>query len=263
MTATELAEAFSVHKSSFHKLYAREGFPERDGQKMDALAVCDWILANCGGKRSKLWAGASLLQWRLAGGGGGGGGDSDKGGEGDKGGEKKKPDAKKPAAKAAAKPAVAKPAAKPAAREQAAAPPGITAKALDETPDEDFGAILDSFRRTVSESVRLCEQASLRGNETLLASRLKTTGVAVEQLRKAEQSILDIQLARKSSLPVDEVRVAFVALASSIRSKLLQLPIKLSHELAGTQSASEAQAILDEEIRMVLNDLSKNPFGDS
>jgi len=236
-THKELADALSVHSSSIRKLYSRDGFPKSKGSKHNAVKVCEWILDNTS-KRSKLWLGANLFL----------------GGQDEKKSLSTGKKTSKPTKKTA-KEAKNEPLPEILKNEKT-----IKTESLEAIKEEDFESILDSFRRTVYESVKLCEEASASGDEKLLQARLKTSGQAVEQLRKAEQSILDIQLARKSSLPADDVRVAFVSLASTIKSKLLQLPMKLSHELAGTQTAGEAQEILDEEIRLILNDLSTNPF---
>lgn len=276
-SAAELAASFEVHVSTIRKLYTKGdgSFPERDAEaRFNAVEACEWILANTS-KRSKLWANANLFLGGIR-----AGRIPVRPTEPTPPQKKKRnprkdaprsPKKKKPAVQVDPKLAARKLVARKAVVDKgdgkaitAAVTLGkakIKSVALADANDEDFGAILNSFRRTVHESVRLCEQALIEDNEALLQSRLRSSGAAMEQLRKAEQSILDIQLARKSSLPVDEVRVAFVAMASAIKAKLLQLPIKLSHELAGTQTAGEAQTILDEEIRMVLNDLSENPFG--
>lgn len=133
---------------------------------------------------------------------------------------------------------------------------------LENCEDGDFNGILDGFRKTVQYVVKLCEESASDSDEAMLQPRLRTAGSAIEQLRKAEQSVLEIMTARKSLLPAEDVKNAYTMLANNVRLKLLQLPIKLAPELVNISSIGEVQRIIEDEVRTILDNLSSNPFGD-
>lgn len=233
MKAEELAIALGVGYKSIAAARSKPGFPAPDGGLYDVRAVCAWVLASSPSKRSKMWTGASLLAGRLS-----------------------KPAKPSKPTKPAVAPIIPTP---PSPAEVTAILPDLHP---DSDKDGDFGSILIKFRATVDYCAMQCQQAAADEDNDGLRGWLRTCGQAVEQLRKAEQSVLDIRTARKALLPRDDVVFAYSRLCGNIRSKLMQLPTKLSHELVNITSAGQVQRILDEELRTILESLAGNPFGD-
>jgi hypothetical protein len=229
VTTEELSVLLNITNQSIRKAYQDKTFPRKVGNLFNVQEVCDWVLATSK-RRSKMWTGVTRF---LA--------------------EKKKAEKRQ----------------KAECKEVPVIPPSSAEIIIPEIPanledcdDGDFNNILNGFRKTVNYTVRLCEEAAAAGDESLLQVRIRTSGQALEQLRKAEQSVLDIQTLRKNLLPAEEVRNGYTRLANNVRSKLLQFPVKLAHELVNVSSIGEVQKILTDEIRMILDSFSRNPFGD-
>lgn len=229
VTTEELSVLLNITNQSIRKAYQDKTFPRKVGNLFNVQEVCDWVLANSK-TRSKMWTGVTRFL-----------------------GEKKKAEKRQ----------------KAGCKEVTVIPPSTTEIIIPELPanleecdDGDFNNILNGFRKTVNYTVRLCEEAAASGDESLLQVRIRTSGQALEQLRKAEQSVLDIQTLRKNLLPAEDVRNGYSRLANNVRSKLLQFPVKLAHELVNVSSIGEVQKILTDEIRMILDSFSRNPFGD-
>ena len=229
MKAEELAIALGVSFKTIAAAKAKPGFPTPQSGVFDVAAVCEWIVATSITKRSKMWTGANRILGAMK----------------RQTAKKNQPDPKF---------------IQPVPRD-ITTPTGVQIDS-DSDGDGDFGSILAKFRATVDYCAMQCQLAASEKNNEGLISWLRTCGQAVEQLRKAEQSVLDIRMARKSLLPRDGVVFSYCQLASNVRAKLQQLPAKLSHELVNVASAGQVQRILDEEIRIVLESLSGNPFGD-
>ena len=234
VSSKELAFLLNVTDNLLRQCYLDKTFPRKVDRLFSVQEVCDWVLNNSK-KRSKMWVGVSRYL-----------------------GQKRKSEQKDSKSKTEAAES-SKPIKLPVVQEVII--PEIPEN-LSEIDDDDFNKILNSFRRTVNYSVRLCEEAASDGNETMLQARLRTSGQALEQLRKAEQSVLEIQTTRKTLLPAEDVRNGYTRLANNVRSKLLQFPVKLAHELVNVSSIGEVQKILTDEIRMILDSFSRNPFGD-
>jgi len=229
VTAEELSILLNITNQSIRKAYQDKTFPRKVGNLFNVQEVCDWVLANSK-TRSKMWTGVTRFL-----------------------GDKKKAEKRQKAERNEVPVIPHSPA--------EIIIPELPAN-LEDCDDGDFNNILNGFRKTVNYTVRLCEEAAASGDESLLQVRIRTSGQALEQLRKAEQSVLDIQTLRKNLLPAEDVRNGYTRLANNVRSKLLQFPVKLSHELVNIQSVGEVQKILTDEIRMILDSFSRNPFGD-
>jgi len=233
VTTEDLSILLGVPNALIRKCYQDKAFPRKVDKLFKVQEVCDWVLQNAQ-KRSKMWVGVNRYL-----------------------GNKNKSE-RKAKTEFAALPL-------PVPAESPVVPEVIIPELpvnLSECDDSDFNNILNGFRRTVNYSVRLCEEAASDGNEQMLQARLRTSGQALEQLRKAEQSVLDIQTLRKTLLPAEDVKNGYTRLANNVRSKLLQFPVKLAHELVNVSSIGEVQKILTDEIRMILDSFSRNPFGD-
>jgi hypothetical protein len=229
VTTEELSVLLNITNQSIRKAYQDKTFPRKVGNLFNVQEVCDWVLANSK-TRSKMWTGVTRFL-----------------------GDKKKAEKRQKAERNEVPVIPHSPA--------EIIIPELPAN-LEDCDDGDFNNILNGFRKTVNYTVRLCEEAAASGDESLLQVRIRTSGQALEQLRKAEQSVLDIQTLRKNLLPAEDVRNGYTRLANNVRSKLLQFPVKLSHELVNIQSVGEVQKILTDEIRMILDSFSRNPFGD-
>ena len=229
VTTEELSILLNITNQSIRKAYQDKTFPRKVGNLFNVQEVCDWVLANSK-TRSKMWTGVTRFL-----------------------GDKKKAEKRQKAERNEVPVIPHSPA--------EIIIPELPAN-LEDCDDGDFNNILNGFRKTVNYTVRLCEEAAASGDESLLQVRIRTSGQALEQLRKAEQSVLDIQTLRKNLLPAEDVRNGYTRLANNVRSKLLQFPVKLAHELVNVSSIGEVQKILTDEIRMILDSFSRNPFGD-
>jgi len=229
VTTEELSILLNITNQSIRKAYQDKTFPRKVGNLFNVQEVCDWVLANSK-TRSKMWTGVTRFL-----------------------GDKKKAEKRQKAERNEVPVIPHSPA--------EIIIPELPAN-LEDCDDGDFNNILNGFRKTVNYTVRLCEEAAAAGDESLLQVRIRTSGQALEQLRKAEQSVLDIQTLRKNLLPAEDVRNGYTRLANNVRSKLLQFPVKLAHELVNVSSIGEVQKILTDEIRMILDSFSRNPFGD-
>lgn len=140
------------------------------------------------------------------------------------------------------------------------------AKIAVEIKPSDAGTLfleqLTMFRQAVADCALAYNMAVRNGDAAQMGYLLKNWGAAFEQLRKAEESVIDIEKARGALIPADDARAAFTALCGNIRTNLLLLPSKLSHELLNQSSPKDVQSILEDEMRSILENLARNPFED-
>ena len=131
-------------------------------------------------------------------------------------------------------------------------------------PDDEsaFGEILRQFRAAIVETAGFYRTAVADQNTSAAAFFLAQWNKTFDTLRRAESSVLDIDLQRGRQIQRDEAVALVVAMVANVRSKLLALPAKLSHELSG-RTPGQVAKILDEEIRDALECLSEDPFGAS
>ena len=203
--------------------------------KYDVEEVCRWVMSRP--NRGKMWEHAS--QWLSE-------------------------NADKPKAKT-------KKAAKPkAATKKAEQPPPAdelpkTEPPADELADAEtnllFSPILDKFRKAVDYLADSFNEAVQSGDYGAAAVIMKSWVPAFDNLRKAEESVLELGKARGTLLPKEDVQAAFVALATNLKNRLMVLPGKLSHELVNQRSANKVMEVLDAEIRECLESIGRDPFG--
>lgn len=124
-----------------------------------------------------------------------------------------------------------------------------------------FSPILDKFRNAVDYLAERFKEARQTGDYDGAAEILKAWGPAFDTLRKAEESVLELERQRAAMLPRDDVRAAFSAFTSNLRGRLLDLPRKLAHGLTNAKSADGVMMTLDAEIRGSLEAVARDPFG--
>lgn len=78
---------------------------------------------------------------------------------------------------------------------------------------------------------------------------------AIDQLRKLESEVLDIEVKKKNLISMDEAQQILSAQIAPVRSKLLLFPAQVSHDLEN-RDASEIQEILNNEIHTLLQGFS-------
>lgn len=133
---------------------------------------------------------------------------------------------------------------------------------LDALPADDdsklgleaaLGRLRDAERRTY----RLWCQAVDEGDPSQ-AQAFKSWQLALDQLRKAEGSLLDVLERRRELLPSGEVKLWMSRQIEAAKATLLDLPGKLAPALESLPWP-EIQKTLDAEVRHALAKLSENP----
>jgi hypothetical protein len=78
--------------------------------------------------------------------------------------------------------------------------------------------------------------------------------LVLEKTVKTRLAMLRLEVEESRYVPVEEVKRAHYEIARRLRARLLELPDRLSDELAGESSAHRVRAILDREFREFLTD---------
>jgi hypothetical protein len=94
------------------------------------------------------------------------------------------------------------------------------------------------------------QRESAAGPQDLRAVRV---ALMKEKLRLAQ---LDVAERERRVLPADEVRRAWVGIATTIKTKILAIGAKCATKLAAARTAAEAEAIVYNECRECLEELS-------
>lgn len=248
LTYNDLAVLMDVNVRSLYNATRREGFPQKrkDG-KYDVVSVCKYFISNLG-KSSTLKDAAQRILARY-----------------EREGKVEKDTVHIQSTPNEPDVVVVPP---PANEPDIIATdmPGFVPEnpGFDNLPSETrelFGPIVSKFRMAVA---YLGDEfwRSVTSQEFEYATLvMKQWGIALEQLRKAEDSVLDIGLKRGDMLPKDEVVQAFVAMASNVKTKLNIVASKLAHELVTETSAKKIKEVMLDEFTEILDNLSRNPFG--
>lgn len=247
LTYNDLAVLMDVNVRSLYNATRREGFPQKrkDG-KYDVLAVCKYFISNLG-KSSTLKEAAQRILARY-----------------EKEGKNTKDTVHVVSTQGESHSLPVGIPSETEEKEPEAPVPIAENPELSNLPDETlelFGPIVNKFRMAVA---YLGDEfwRSVTNQEFEYATLvMKQWGVALEQLRKAEDSVLDIGLKRGDMLPKDDVIQAFVAMASNVKTKLNIVASKLAHELASETSAKKIKEVMLDEFTEILDNLSRNPFG--
>ena len=231
--ASEMAGILGISVNTFN-VHKRNGLPSVARGMYDVEAVCRWAMSQP--RRGKMWEAASLYLAAITKGGG-------------------RPRKAQPVDKAAdgvknRLAVVELPKTRP--------PEGGQAEGERKL---QFSVILDKFRRSVDYLADRFNDARLAGDYVAAAEILKTWGPAFDNLRKAEESIIELCREREMLLPRDDVRAAFAALTANLRTRFMSLPGKLSRELVNQKSANGIMSKLDAEIRGALEAVARDPFG--
>lgn len=237
----ELATALSVSYRSIDVASRRENFPKRDiAKKYDTIAVCEWVV-NSSQRKSKMWHSAKsiLANYRKL----------------------------STIAKNVKKVSLPAPSAAALSSSKKQTAEGVPVKVSIPNPDNpddtgDFADILDKFRYAVNYYADKWQDASVDSEDEDKASILiRNWSQAFDQLRKSEESVIAIKKQRGDLLPKEDVIAAFVSMATSIKSNLLIIPSKISHELLNQSKPGTVQKILEDELHDALDALTRNPFG--
>ena len=235
MSASEMAAVLGITQNTLNNHRKRNGLPMASPGKYDVEEVCRWVMTRP--KRGKMWECAS--RW-LA--------------ENADGAKRQRPKTKKrsePKPEEPPKPPDAElPKTEPPKGEQAEAEASLL-----------FSPILDKFRRAVDYLADSFNEAVQQGDYGTAAVIMKSWVPAFDNLRKAEESVLELGKERGALLPKEDVQAAFVALATNLKNRLMVLPGKLSHELVNQRSANKIMEVLDAEIRECLESVGRDPFG--
>ena len=231
--ASEMAAILGISVNTFN-VHKRNGLPSVARGMYDAEAVCRWAMSQP--RRGKMWESASFYLSAITRG----------------GGRPRKAQAVDKAADGGKNPlaVVELPKTRP--------PDGGQAEGERKL---QFSVILDKFRKSVDYLADRFNDARLAGDYVAAAEILKTWGPTFDNLRKAEESIIELCRERETLLPRDDVREAFVALTANIRTRFMSLPGKLSRGLVNQKSANGIMAKLDTEIRGALEAVARDPFG--
>ena len=224
----------SVNTFNRHR---QNGLPYREAGKYDVRQVCEWVLKQP--KRGKMWEHA--MAWLSA-----------NGEQHDEKPKLKKSAPRKPEPKSPKKDKPQED--KPEELKHAERPAKIDDGLL-------FSPILDKFREAVDYLADSFNEAVKKGDFQMAAVIMKSWGPAFDNLRKAEESVLELGKQRGTMLPKEDVQAAFVAMAANLRNRLMVLPGKLSHELLNQSSSNKIMEVLDAEIRECLDAIGRNPFG--
>ena len=235
VSASEMAAVLGITQKTLTNHRQQNGLPMASPGKYDVEEVCRWVMTRP--KRGKMWECAS--RWLS-----------------ENADEAKKPKQKP---KKRSDPKQEEPP-KPAGTELPKTEPPDGAQA-DAEASLLFSPILDKFRRAVDYLADSFNEAVQQGDYGTAAVIMKSWVPAFDNLRKAEESVLELGKARGALLPKEDVQAAFVALATNLKNRLMVLPGKLSHELVNQRSANKIMEVLDAEIRECLESVGRDPFG--
>ena len=228
VSASEMAAVLGISQKTLTNHRQRSGLPMKSPGKYDVEEVCRWVMSRP--NRGKMWEHAS--QWLS------------------ENADKPKAKTKKPAKKKEPPSADELPKTEPPSAELADAETNLL-----------FSPILDKFRKAVDYLADSFNEAVQSGDYGAAAVIMKSWVPAFDNLRKAEESVLELGKARGTLLPKEDVQAAFVALATNLKNRLMVLPGKLSHELVNQRSANKVMEVLDAEIRECLESIGRDPFG--
>ena len=121
----------------------------------------------------------------------------------------------------------------------------------------DFATNLDAFRQAVRDCHLRYLNALETGEEAVIQATLKTWGISLETLRKAEASVLEIERERGRLIPLDDVKQVQAAVWTGVKQKLLTLGARLAPTLVNVSSQKVIQDALETEARFILDDTKR------
>ena len=121
----------------------------------------------------------------------------------------------------------------------------------------DFATNLDAFRQAVRDCHLRYLEALDSGEEIRIQASLKTWGLSLETLRKAEASVLEIEKERGLLISLDEVKQIQASVWTGVKQKLLTLGARLAPGLVNVSSQKAIQDALDTEARIILDDTKR------
>lgn len=143
------------------------------------------------------------------------------------------------------------------AQTASAPPPSAQPTQTLRLPGADFATNLDAFRQAVRDCHLRYLDALSSGEEVRIQATLKTWGLSLETLRKAEASVLEIERERGRLIPIDEVKQVQAAVWTGVKQKLLTLGARLAPTLVNVSSQKVIQDALETEARFILDDTKR------
>lgn len=105
-------------------------------------------------------------------------------------------------------------------------------------------------------SLGLAFKAQLDEGDPGAAATFRMWKDAIDQLRKTEGEIEEIELTKGKAIPIDEAKKAVATIVSAVTSRLKLFPSQIAHELAD-RDAAEVQEILHGHVTSLLDGLAK------
>ena len=86
------------------------------------------------------------------------------------------------------------------------------------------------------------------------------TSISEEKTRltkaQADKAEMEVEVITRGMLKAEEVTEGWIAFVSNVRTKLLNLPSKVAHQVVGLETYAEVEGLINEEIYEVLNELA-------
>lgn len=131
-------------------------------------------------------------------------------------------------------------------------------KAQTEPIDAPQGAIAALDRLRVMEATLGVKYAEAVSNSDYELAQMihRQWKDLVDQLRRLEGEIVEIEEATRRSIPMEEAKKAIAKVVSVIKGRLLLMPSQLAHELA-EREVKDVQEILQRQVENMLESMSK------
>lgn len=93
------------------------------------------------------------------------------------------------------------------------------------------------------------------------------TSISEEKTRltkaQADKAEMEVEVITRGMLKAEEVEDGWIAFVSNVRTKLLNLPSKIAHQVVGLETYAQVEGLINEEIYEVLNELATSKLPES
>ena len=93
------------------------------------------------------------------------------------------------------------------------------------------------------------------------------TSISEEKTRltkaQADKAEMEVEVITRGMLKAEEVEDGWIAFVSNVRTKLLNLPSKIAHQVVGLETYAQDEGLINEEIYEVLNELATSKLPES
>lgn len=117
--------------------------------------------------------------------------------------------------------------------------------------------LADSVQRFLNYQCDVVREKSASNNDEYEIARTRRMTAA------AESAELDLQLKKGKLHRQDDIEFCLTQMLTAFRQRTLAIPSRVMHRLLGLTNARQANQIVDDEIRLALNELSEGKFKDS